>query len=83
MRFPMTASGIFFALFLGGCATVNVTSVWEHYDACMTANTPFAAVVECGRQKRTAHCQAVGGCSTTGNAFDPHEGVRAVMADAR
>jgi hypothetical protein len=69
MRFLATTSGMLSALFLGGCASVNVTSVWEHYDACLAPNTPFAAVVECGKQKRAAHCQAVGGCSSTGNAF--------------
>jgi len=69
MRFLMTTSGILLSALLGGCATANVTAVWEHYDACSTANTPFAVIVECGKQRRTAHCVTVGGCSSTGNAF--------------
>jgi hypothetical protein len=69
MRFLVTTSGMLSALFLGSCATVNVTSVWEHYDACLAEDSAFAAIVECGKQKRTAYCQAVGGCSSTGNAF--------------
>ena len=71
MRFLMTINGLILTAFLSGCATPSVTtSVWEHYDACLAAaTTPFAAVVECGKQKRTAHCLAIGGCSSTGNAF--------------
>jgi hypothetical protein len=68
MRFLVATSGMLSALLLGACAAPNVTSVWEHYDAC-SAETPFAAVVECGKRKRTAYCQSVGGCSSTGDAF--------------
>jgi hypothetical protein len=69
MRFLVTTCGMLSALLLGSCASVSTTSVWEHYDACLAANTPFAAVVDCGKQKRAAYCQSVGGCSSTGNAF--------------
>jgi hypothetical protein len=68
MRFLLTTSGMLSALFLGGCASAKVTSAWEHYDAC-SAETVFVAMVECGKQKRSAYCQTVGGCSPTGNAF--------------
>jgi hypothetical protein len=68
MRFLVTTSAILSALFLGSCASPNVTSAWEHYDAC-SGETPFAALVECGKRKRMAYCQTVGGCSSTGNAF--------------
>lgn len=69
MRFLLTTSGMLSALFLGGCASVNVTAPWEHYDACSAENPTFAAMVECGKQRRIAYCQAVGGCSSTGDAF--------------
>ena len=68
MRFLVTASGLLAALFLGSCASPGAVSAWEHFDSC-SGETPFAALVECGKRKRTAYCQTVGGCSPTGNAF--------------
>ena len=69
MRFLVTASGLLVALFLGGCAgPTTAVSAWEHFDSC-SGETPFAAVVECGKRKRAAYCQTIGGCSSTGNAF--------------
>jgi hypothetical protein len=69
MRFLVTTCAMLSALFLGSCAgPTTAVSAWEHFDSC-SGETPFAAVVECGKRKRTAYCQTVGGCSPTGNAF--------------
>lgn len=50
---------------LSGCAT---KPAWQYYDECAAQNLPFAAMVECGKQKRTAYCQSGGACSADGNA---------------
>jgi hypothetical protein len=50
-----------------GCA--RQPPVWTAYDACSTQTSNFVAMVECGKQKRTAACQQANECTAVGNAF--------------
>jgi hypothetical protein len=43
--------------------------VWAEYDTYAAQTSSFAAMVECGKQKRMAVCQAASDCSAVGNAF--------------
>jgi hypothetical protein len=52
-------------MFLGGCAQ---KAAWEHYDECAVETSSFQAMVACGKQKRTAYCQAESNCTADGNA---------------
>lgn len=60
------------AIILGSCATAPRTPVWAHYDACAAQTSTFVAMAECGKQRRTAYCQApetATFCGAEGTAF--------------
>lgn len=67
LRACLLAAAVVGAFALSACATVP--PVWAEYDACAAQTTSFAAMVECGKQKRNAVCQAASACSAAGNAF--------------
>jgi hypothetical protein len=54
---------------LNGCAGQHVPYVWDFYDACAQQSSSFTAMVECGKQKRTAFCTAKNACSQRGDTF--------------
>jgi hypothetical protein len=55
-------------LSLGGCVSTQQKASWDHYDECSSQTKTFTAMVECGKQKRMAYCQAEGECSSHGNS---------------
>ena len=44
------------------------TPAWEHYDDCAKQNLSFPAMAACGKQKRTAFCEANHSCAPEGDA---------------
>src|SRR5450756_2127496 len=59
--------GLAILLLLISCGPSNKLA-WEHYDECSAQNLGFVAMVECGKQKRTAWCDAQRACGAEGNA---------------
>ena len=55
------------ALTLAACATTPKKEVFAHYDECHGAGISFITMVECGKAKRTAYCQAEQICSPNGD----------------
>jgi hypothetical protein len=53
---------------LSGCMQQTKTA-WQHYDECAAETASFRAMVECGKQRRTAYCQEAGACSDLGTAL--------------
>jgi hypothetical protein len=59
------------AVLLGGCAN-RPPPVWSYYDSCAAQTSSFVAMVECGKEQRTATCQkpeAARFCGPEGTAF--------------
>lgn len=59
------------AVLLGGCVN-RPPPVWTYYDSCIAQTSSFVAMVECGKEKRTATCQkpeAARFCGPEGTAF--------------
>src|SRR5262249_14493949 len=53
---------------LSGCMQQTKTA-WQHYDECAAETVSFRAMVECGKQRRTAYCQEAKACSDIGTAL--------------
>lgn len=51
------------------CCCARTMASYEHYDSCAAQTASFIAMVECGKQKRTAYCQEKNECSPTGNSI--------------
>jgi hypothetical protein len=65
MRVFLVLTSILVAICLSGCG-MGTKTAWAHYDECATQNLPFADMVACGKQRRTAYCE--NSCSAEGNA---------------
>jgi hypothetical protein len=50
---------------LPGCATQK--AAWDHYDDCAKQNLSFVDMVACGKQRRTAFCEANHSCEPAGD----------------
>jgi hypothetical protein len=51
---------------LSGCYAPR--AAWEHYDDCAKQNLSFVDMVACGKQRRTAFCEADHSCAPEGDA---------------
>jgi len=50
---------------LSGCASQKLA--WEHYDDCAKQNLSFVDMAACGKQRRTAYCEANHSCAPEGD----------------
>jgi hypothetical protein len=69
------------AWLLTACA--HAPPVWVEYDACAAQTSNFVAMVACGKEKRTAACEAVKQCSPKGNAFVQYADALAMQVKSR
>jgi hypothetical protein len=67
MRGDFISVVLLLAFAISGCAAQK--NVFQHYDECAVENSSFAAMVACGKQRRTIYCQEHKSCSANGNAF--------------
>lgn len=75
--------GLAILLLLISCGPSNKLA-WEHYDECSVQNLGFVAMVECGKQKRTAWCEAQPtSCGAEGNAVVAYAGSLATSVERR
>ncbi len=51
---------------LAGCYAPK--AAWEYYDECATQNLGFVQMAACGKQRRTATCEANHSCAPEGDA---------------
>lgn len=58
---------VFLTSLVVGCATAPKMDVFAHYDECHGPGASFVSMVECGKAKRAAYCQAEQICSPAGD----------------
>jgi hypothetical protein len=57
---------VLIGLSVASCVSTQDKAAWDHYDACQAETKSFVAMVDCGKQRRTAYCQPE--CSRVGDA---------------
>jgi hypothetical protein len=67
MRFIVIC--ICISIAIAGCAMQRQPHAWDFYDECDAQTHSFNDMAACGKQKRTAYCQAHNSCSDIGNSI--------------